>query len=81
MNTHQKIFFTVAVSLGCAAAAFSATPAPVAKVAAPIEMERATVIGHRMVAPEIAMERAVVIGHRADSMVASNSHKKTTSVA
>ena len=81
MNTHQKVFFTCAVSLGCVAAAFSATPtatpAAIVKVAAPVQLERLTVVGHRM-APEVALERALVIGHRTDAMVASNSAKKSS---
>ncbi len=77
MNTHQKVFFTVAVSLGFAAAAFSATPAPAVKVSAPIEMTRLTVIGHRM-QPEVALERALVIGHRDDSMLVSNGNNKAS---
>jgi hypothetical protein len=78
MNTHQKVFFTCAVSLGFAAAAFSA-PAPVANIAAPIELPTATVIGHRT-APEISLEPALVVGHRNASMVASRTGK-TVSVA
>ena len=73
MNTHQKAFFTCVVTLGLAAAAFSA-PAPVAKVAAPIELPRATVIGHR--APEVSLAPALVIGHRDSVMLASNTGKK-----
>jgi hypothetical protein len=73
MNTHQKVFFTCAVSLGLVAAAFAATPAPAVK-AAPVELERITVVGHRM-APEVALEQALVLGHRSDVQVASNSSK------
>jgi hypothetical protein len=46
----------------------------VAKVAAPIELPRATVIGHR--APEVSLAPALVIGHRDSAMLASNTGKK-----
>jgi hypothetical protein len=76
MNTHQKVFFTCAVSLGLVAAAFSATPAPAVKVAV-VELPRITVVGHRM-APEVALEQALVLGHRSDVMLASNSSNKAS---
>ncbi len=75
MNTHQKVFFTCAVTLGFAAAAFSATPAPSSPVAQTIELPSVTVVGHRT-APVIALEPALVIGHRNAVLVAGNSSKK-----
>ena len=79
MNTHQKAFFSCAVSLGLVAAAF-ATPAasPVfapVKVAEVVVLERAMIVGHRVVAPEVTLDRLVVLGHRTDSMVAARAAK------
>ena len=70
MNTHQKVFFSVAVTLGVVAGAFASSPAATPKVAT-VELERITVVGHRM-APEVALERITVVGHRSDVLVASN---------
>jgi hypothetical protein len=70
MNTHQKVFFTCAVTLGVLASAFASSPAPTAAVAV-IELPRATVVGHRD-APEISLERSLVVGHRNDVLVASS---------
>ncbi len=70
MNTHQKVFFTCAVTLGVLASAFASSPAS-APTAAVIELPHVTVIGHRP-APEITLERVVVVGHRSDVLVATN---------
>jgi hypothetical protein len=70
MNTHQKIFFSVAVTLGVVAAAFASSPAHENTVAA-IEVPHAIVVAQQ-IAPEVTIERALVLGHRSDVLVASN---------
>ena len=70
MNTHQKIFFSVAVTLGVGAAALASSPAPKTSLAA-VQPLPAMVVTHQ-VAPEVTLERALVLGHRSDAMLASN---------